>query len=69
MSAIYRVPLPVLERIALEDMARRRGVPESELLASIVRDAVVKELAQEASERPRQRRAAPAPAVEEAVRP
>ncbi len=68
MTAIYRVPLPVMERIALQDLAKRRGMPEVELLALIVRDAVSHDLAQEARRIPRSKRTATAPAGE-AVRP
>ena len=68
MTAIYRVPLPVMERIALEDLAKRRGMPEVDMLALIVRDAVANELAQQARRTPRSKRTVAAPATSEGVR-
>ena len=43
-----KLRVPLMERLALADMAERRGVSEEELLAALIRDAVKRDLAEPA---------------------
>jgi len=40
-----RLRVPLLERLALADLAQRRGQTEEEALASVIREAVMRECA------------------------
>jgi len=44
MADIYAVRIPPMERVALADMAFRLGQKETDLLATIIRDAVRRDL-------------------------
>ena len=44
MSNSDKIWLPPMERLALVDLAIRRGIPEKELLAELIREAVKADL-------------------------
>jgi len=45
-----RLRVPLLERLALADLAERKGVSEEELLRQIIREALLRELASKPQE-------------------
>ena len=47
---LQKVRIPLLERLALLDMAERRGVSEEQALARLIRDAACRELIAPAAE-------------------
>jgi hypothetical protein len=51
MTAVYRIPVPALERVALATLAETRGESEDATLVRIIRDAVRRELAREKKEK------------------
>ncbi|HUX23648.1 MAG TPA: hypothetical protein VMV87_03445 [Burkholderiales bacterium] len=42
-----RLRVPLMERLALDDMASRRGESEEEALARLIREAVMRDLARQ----------------------